>query len=209
VQEGNIGLMEAVDRFDYRRGVRFATYAVWWIRQAVQRAVASQSRLIHLPVGVNDDVHRLLKKSRELESRLARRPTAEELAEHMGDSVRRIQRLMEWNRVVLSLEMPVGDQEGSELADLIPDRETPPVEETIARQQLRESVHDAMAACLRPREREILRMRFGLDGSERRTLAEVAQKIGVTRERVRQIEVRALRRLRRASVQNKLRIAWT
>lgn len=206
IQEGNIGLMKAANRFDHRRKFRFATYAVWWIRQAVHQAVVNQARLIRLPIGMNSELYRLRKASDALESRLNRRPTPQELAEQMDASARRIRRLLRWNRRVLSLEMPIGDPEGHTLADVIPDRDTPPLEETIARQQLRDSLHDLMAACLRPREQEVLCLRFGFNGDSQ-TLEKVAQKYGVTREQVRQIEVRALR-LRRASVQNKLRRAW-
>ena len=208
VQEGNVGLIEAVNRFDYRRGNRFSTFAVWWIRQTVHRAVENQARLIRLPAGINGELYCLRKASDTLASRLNRHPTPQELAEQMNVSPRRIRRLLRWNGRVLSLEMPIGDQEGRTLADVVPNRDSPPLEETIARQQLRDSLHDAIEACLRPREQEVLCLRFGLDGGDSQTLGEVAQKYGVTRERVRQIEVRALRRLRRASIQNKLRRAW-
>jgi RNA polymerase primary sigma factor len=209
VQEGNIGLMEAVERFDYRRGFRFATHAVWWIRQAVHRAVTNQGRLIRLPAGTNGELFRLRRAHEDLVSQLNRRPTLQELAEQMNESARKIRRLMQWDRRVLSLEMPIGDAEDRTLADVIFDRDAPSLEETIARQQLRDSLHNLMAGCLRPREREVLCLRFGLNGGDSQTLEQVAQKYGVTRERVRQIEMRALQRLRRASVQNKLRDAWT
>jgi RNA polymerase primary sigma factor len=209
VQEGNIGLMEAVNRFDYRRGFRFSTYAVWWIRQAVHRAVANQARLIRLPVGLNSEIHRLRRTSHALTSQLNRHPTSRELAEQMDASTRRIQRLMRWNHTVLSLEMPIGDPaEGRTLADVVPDRDAPPLEETVARQQLRDDLYDMMAACLNVREQEILCSRFGLNGRDAHMLEEVAQEFGITRQRVRQIAVRALRRLRRASIQNKLKSAW-
>jgi len=209
VQEGNIGLMEAVDRFDHRRGFRFATLAVWWIRQAVHRAVANQARLIRLPVGVNNQLFRLRKAHDDLMSRLERRPTPRELAEQMDTSPRKIRQLLRWDRRALSLEMSIGDAEDRTLADVVPDRDTSPLEEVIADQQLQNDLHDMIAACLRPREQEVLCLRFGLDGCDSQTLEEVAQKFGVSRERVRQIEMRALRRLRRASVQNRLRMAWS
>jgi RNA polymerase primary sigma factor len=209
VQEGNIGLMEAVKRFDHRRGFRFSTYAVWWIRQAVHRAVANQARLIRLPVGLNSEIYRLRRTSDALTSQLKRHPTSQELAEQMDASARRVRRLMKWSRTVLSLETPIGDPaEGRTLADVVPDRDTPPLEETVARQQLREGLYDMMAACLNAREREILCSRFGLNGRDAHTLGEVAHEFGITRQRVRQIALRALRRLRRASIQNKLKTAW-
>jgi RNA polymerase primary sigma factor len=208
VQEGNVGLMEAVDRFDHRRGFRFSTHAVWWIRQAVSRAVANQARLIRLPVGVNGELFRLRRAREALVSRLNRRPTLQELASQMNKSARKVKGLIRWERGVLSLEMPVGDSESRALADMVPDQEAPPLEEVIANQQLRDSLHNVMAACLRPREQAVLCRRFGLDGRGSQTLTEIAQEFEVSRERVRQIEVRALRRLRRACVQNKLRETW-
>jgi RNA polymerase primary sigma factor len=158
---------------------------------------------------VNGELFRLRRAHEDLVSQLNRRPKLQELAEQMNESARKIRRLMQWDRRVLSLEMPIGDAEDRTLADVIFDRDAPSLEETIARQQLRDSLHNLMAACLRPREREVLSLRFGLNGGDSQTLDQVAQKYGVTRERMRQIEVRALRRLRRASVQNKLRDAWT
>lgn len=210
VQEGNVGLIEAVDRYDHRRRVRFSTYAWWWIRQRMSRAIASQSRTVRLPVHVSSALTRLRRASRELESRLKRRPTPEELAGHMGMNVRKVRRLMQWEqRKVLSLQMPVGSEGESELGDLIDDRDTPSMEEIVAHRQLREKVRGVMQAMLKPRERDVLRLRFGLDGSRSRTLEQVAGEFGVTRERVRQIEARALRRLRHASVYHELRDAQT
>jgi RNA polymerase primary sigma factor len=205
VQEGNIGLIKAVDRFDQRRGCRFSTYAVWWIRQAVHRAVATRARLISVPSWVNSELYRLRKARRALESRLERRPTLQELAEQMEVSVRRIRRLARWSLRVLSLEMPVNDQEGSELADFIEDKGTPSPLEIVAHKQLRDRVHNMMSDCLGPRERYVLHLRFGFDGGKGRTLQDVARQLGLSRERVRQIERRALRRLRRESVRYRLR----
>jgi RNA polymerase primary sigma factor len=209
VQEGNIGLMEAVDRYDYRRGVRFATYAGWWIQQAMRRALTNQLRTVRLPSHVYENLHRLRRATRELESRLERRPTSQELAEHTGMPLRKVQRLARLQqRRFLSLNMPVGDEGDSELADFLADRDTPPMEAIHARRHLREGVRNAVATGLPPREREVLRMRFGLDGGHTQTLAQVAERLGVTRERVRQIEKRALRRLRHARTPYELRQAW-
>ena len=209
VQEGNIGLMEAVKRFDPRRRHRFSTYAVWWIRQAVNRAVTNQARLIRLPAGMNSELYRLQRTNDDLASRLGRQPTLQELAEQMDASTKRIRQLLRWKPGVLSLEMPLGDPEGRTLADVVPDQDTPPLEETVARRQLRESLRNVMVTCLRPREREILCLRFGLDGGGAQALEEVARKFRVTRQRIRQIEIRALRRLRRACLQSELGRAWT
>lgn len=209
VQEGNVGLIEAVERYDPRRGTRFSTYAVWWIRQTVSRAIGNQARTVRLPVHVSTELHHLRRVSNQLESCLHRRPTRQEMAEQMGVSLRRVRRLSQWQHKALSLNAPVGDREDSELADLVQDKDVPLIEETFARRQLRESVHDVMEAQLSAREQQILHLRFGLDGGPSRTLAQVAERVGVTRERVRQIETRALRRLRRASVRHKdLREAW-
>jgi RNA polymerase primary sigma factor len=209
VQEGNIGLMEAVDRYDPRRGFRFATYAGWWIQQAIRRAISKQGRTVRLPEWMNSELHRLRQAKSDLRSDLTRRPTTQELAERMGTSPRRIRNLVRWDRRVLSLEMPVGKEGDSVLADYVPDRDTPPVEEIYARHQLSENVQDIVAARLASREREILRMRFGLDGAGAQTLKQIADKLGLSRERVRQIEKRALRRLRHARTRHELRKVWT
>jgi RNA polymerase primary sigma factor len=157
---------------------------------------------------MNGALHRLRQARNELQCDLARRPTTQELAEQIGTSPRRIRNLVKWDRRVLSLEMPVGEEGKSELADFVPDRDTPPVEEIYARRQLSENVQDIVAARLAPREREILRMRFGLDGAGAQTLKQIADKLGISRERVRQIEKRALRRLRHARTRYELRKAW-
>jgi len=209
VQEGNMGLIEAVERYDPRRGTRFSTYAVWWIRQAVSRSIENQSRTVRLPVHVSTQLHHLRRASSKLASRLERQPTRQEMADQMGIPLRRIRRLLQWQHKIVSLNTPVGDQQDSELADLIQDEDVPLIEETLAHRQMRERVRDMVNAQLSPREQQVLHMRFGLDGSQVHTLAQVAERAGVTRERVRQIETRALRRLRRASVQHKdLREVW-
>jgi RNA polymerase primary sigma factor len=209
VQEGNVGLIEAIERYDPRRGNRFSTYAVWWIKQSVSRAIGNQARIVRLPAYVNTELHQLRRVGNELESSLQRRPTKQEMAEGMGVSLKKVRRLLQWQQNVLSLNAPVGDEGDSELADLLQDEDAPPVEETFAQRQLRESVHDVIAAQLSPREQQVLRLRFGFDDGQARTLAQVAEKLGVTRERVRQIQGRALRRLRHASIRHReLREAW-
>jgi RNA polymerase primary sigma factor len=202
VQEGNIGLMKAVDRFDHRRGVRFATYAGWWIQQAMRRAVNRKARLVRLPAWTGNELYRLRTVGKELEIRLGRRPTLPELADRMGVSVRRVRQLQQWDRKVLSLQMPVGDEGDGELGDLISDQDVPSIEEVYSRRRLQEKVRHLVAARCSPREQEILSMRFGLDSGESQTLKEIADELGISRERVRQIEKRALRRLRRSHAQH-------
>jgi RNA polymerase primary sigma factor len=196
IQEGSIGLMEAVERYDHRRGLRFATYAVWWIRQSIHRALASQASAVHLPLWAHEALCRLRKQRDDLEVELGRRPTLEELAAQMGTSTRRIRRLMRWDQQVVSLQAPASDTGDDEVADWIRDRQRPPVEDALLRHLLPDIVRHALADHLEPRDQGILRRRFGLDDDRRWTLEEVAQEYGITRQRVSQIEARALQRLR-------------
>jgi len=160
VQEGNIGLMQAVDRYDYHQGTRFSTYAVWWIRQTVLRAIANHSRLIRIPIPVNDRLYRLHQVQQKLEAQLHRQPTSQELAEQMQVSPKAIRRLLKWNRQPVSLDMPVGTDEDSRLADFVPDDRATPMDEMIDEHLLQKDVQDLLTERLRPRDRDILRMRF-------------------------------------------------
>jgi RNA polymerase primary sigma factor len=205
VQEGNIGLMQAVDRYDPDRGFRFATYAGWWIKQAIRRGLSNKGRLVRLPDHVSHDLYRLRSASKEIEAQVSRRPTPQELAERLAMPIHKIRQLLRLQRFrILSLQRPVGEDGESELGDLLADTDTPPMEELYAERHLRESVQDVVAEHLSTREQEILGMRFGLGGRENRTLQQIADTLDISRERVRQIEARALRRLRHATARHEL-----